>query len=483
MQKSIRNYLSKTTEAAPLAAFRIFFGLLMCLSIIRFWYYGWIEKMYIEPAFHFKYWGFAWVQVPPNTVLYALFILCGLSAILVALGLWYRVAIVAFFLTFTYIELMDKTTYLNHYYFISVLSFLLIFLPAHRYFSLDAKRNPKLAVQRIPAYNIHAIMLLLAIVYIYAGVAKLHSDWILHALPLKIWLPSKYGIPLLGDLMQQSWVHYLFSWGGAIYDLTIVFFLLYRPTRVPAFIMVVLFHVMTRVLFPIGMFPYIMIGSTLIFFSANFHHKLLTLLSRIFRINKAYFDNEKILHEFPSKGEIVAARKVTRAYLPLWRGLGGGSHSNLFTKIKITILSSFLIIQLLLPWRYLCYPGNVFWTEQGYRYAWRVMLMEKAGYANFKIVEGATGKRLYVNNGSFLTPFQEKQMATQPDFILEYAHFLGETYTKYGYEDVEVYVESYVALNGRSSRPFIDPDINLLELRDTWQHKDWILCHSDIPVR
>ena len=396
MQKAIHNYLSKTTEAAPLAAFRIFFGLLMCASIIRFWYHGWIEKLYIQPDFHFKYWGFSWVQVPPDAALYGLFILCGLSAILVTLGLWYRMAIVAFFLSFTYIELMDKTTYLNHYYFISVLSFLLIFLPAHRYFSLDAKRKPQLAIQQIPAYNIHDIMLLL----------------------------------------------------------TIVFFLLYRPTRVLAFGMVVFFHVLTRVLFPIGMFPYIMIGSTLIFFSANFHHKLLAFLSRIFRINKAYFDNGKTLREV----------------LPQ-------------NKLKLTILTIFFLIQLLLPWRYVLYPGNVFWTEEGYRYAWRVMLMEKAGYANFKIVEGATGKRMYVNNGNFLTPFQEKQMATQPDFILEYAHFLGETYTEYGYEDVEVYVESHVALNGRTSRPYIDPKVNLLECRDTWRHKDWILRNSDIPVR
>ena len=475
MQKAIHHYLSKTTEAAPLAAFRIFFGVLMLASIVRFWYHGWIEKLYIEPDFHFKYWGFSWVQVPPDAVLYGLFMLCGLSAILVALGWWYRVAIIAFFLSFTYIELMDKTTYLNHYYFISVLSFLLIFLPVHRYFSLDAKRNPQLAVQQIPTYNIHAIMLLLAIVYIYAGAAKLHSDWMLHALPLKIWLPSKYGIPLLGDLMQQPWVHYLFSWGGAIYDLTIVFFLLYRPTRVLAFAMVVVFHVMTRVLFPIGMFPYIMIGSTLIFFSSNFHHKLLAFVSRIFRINEGYFDNGKILREVlplnpPPKGD-------TNVHLPLWRGLGGGQRSNFSqkTKLKLTILTTFFLIQLLLPWRYLLYPGNVFWTEEGYRYAWRVMLMEKAGYANFKIVEGTTGKRMYVNNGNYLTPFQEKQMATQPDFILEYAHFLGDTYTKYGHEDVEVYVESHVALNGRASRLYIDPDVNLLECRDTWRHKDWIL--------
>ena len=51
------------------------------------------------------------------------------------------------------------------------------------------------------------------------------------------------------------------------------------------------------------------------------------------------------------------------------------------------------------------------------------MLMEKRGY-HFKIEDSVT-KNFSVNNQDFLTPFQEKQMSFQPDFILEYAHFLG----------------------------------------------------------
>ena len=36
----------------------------------------------------------------------------------------------------------------------------------------------------------------------------------------------------------------------------------------------------------------------------------------------------------------------------------------------------FLGIQFLLPLRHLLYPGNVNWTEEGFRFAWRVMLVE-----------------------------------------------------------------------------------------------------------
>ena len=215
--------------------FRIGFGLMMLFSIIRFWSYGWIEKLYLKPDFHFSYYGFEWVK-PLGDWTYLLFVICGLSAFFVAIGFKYRLAIITFFLSFTYIELMDKTTYLNHYYFISILSFLMCFLPANAYFSIDAYRR-NFQYDQIPRWCIDSIKLLLGIVYFYAGLAKINSDWLFKAMPLKIWLPSKYDLPFIGEnLMQQEWFHYAMSWGGMFYDLTIPFFLLYRKTRILAFL-------------------------------------------------------------------------------------------------------------------------------------------------------------------------------------------------------------------------------------------------------
>ena len=449
MSTALKTYFTKQTQAAPLAVFRVFFGVMMLLSIVRFWLNGWIDKLYIKPKFHFSYYGFEWVE-PLGNYTYLLFAICGLAAFFVAIGFKYRIAIITFFLSFTYIELMDKTTYLNHYYFISCVSFLMIFLPANAYFSIDAKQNLKKASYYIPSWTIDSIKLMLAIVYFYAGLAKLNSDWLLKAMPLKIWLPSKYDLPVLGDLMQQEWVHYAFSWSGALYDIAIPFLLLYKRTRLFAFILVVVFHVLTRVLFPIGMFPYIMIVSALIFFDASIHHKILQFISKAFKIDKAKIDSQVKTLVFQKKKNI--------------------------SKI---IIGAFLFIQLLFPWRYLAYPDELFWTEEGYRFSWRVMLMEKASYAQFKVVDGKTGKQFSVNNSDFLNTFQEKQMSFQPDFILEYAHFLGEHFASQGHQNLEVYVESYVALNGRLSQPFIDPTVNLLEEKESFKHKTWILDFND----
>ena len=444
----LQDYIDKQTKAASLAVFRFLFGLIMAISIIRFWYNGWIEKLYLLPKFHFHYTGFDFIQVPGQWT-YLLFIICFISAVGVCIGWKYRLSITTFFLCFTYIELMDKTTYLNHYYFVSVMSFLLIFLPAHAYYSVDAKHNKLIGSRYIPRWTVDIVKLMLAIVYIYAGLAKLNYDWIMLAMPLSIWLPTKMDIPLLGAVMHEKWLHYLFSWGGAIYDLSIVFLLLWKRTRVFAFIIVIVFHVLTRVLFPIGMFPYIMIAGTIIFFSPEFHEKFMEFVVRFFPFDKLMSRDGAVAIDQEEPPQNEHFNSVI------------GIHQIPFVRY---ILMAFMAFQLIFPLRCFFLTDNVYWTEQGYRFSWRVMLMEKTGYTNFKIVDSLSQKRFYVQNEDFLTSLQQKQMSTQPDFILEYAQYLAQHFSSQGHENIEVYVESYAALNGRPNQPFIDPNVNLLDV-------------------
>ena len=423
----------------------------MCYSIARFWYKGWISELYLIPEFHFSYYGFEWIK-PIGDYTYLIFILCFVSSFFVMIGYKYRSAIILFFLSFTYIELMDKTTYLNHYYFISILSLLLIFIPCNAIFSVDNAISKK-KFNKIPKWNIDSLKLLITIVYLYAGLAKINSDWLFEAMPLKIWLQSKYDLPLIGNnLLQMEWVHYAMSWGGMFYDLSIPFLLMIKRTRVIAFLLVIFFHVFTLILFPIGMFPHIMIFSSMIFFSSRFHERIIRLIitySSLIKLKMGSTNLEKFENYTPR-----------------------------FKKIRLYTVILFFIIQVLFPFRYQLYPGELFWHEQGYRFSWRVMLIEKIGYTNFKIVDPKTSKSFMVDSSEYLTSFQEKQMSFQPDFILEFSHFLGKKFSTKN-KRVEVYADSFVALNGRPSQRFIDPNVNLYNEKESFKNKNWILPLND----
>jgi hypothetical protein len=149
------------------------------------------------------------------------------------------------------------------------------------------------------------------------------------------------------------------------------------------------------------------------------------------------------------------------------------------------LLGLYILIQLVIPLRYLAYPGDLFWTEQGYRFSWRVMLIEKAGYAQFFVHHPKNGMKKLIDNKEYLTPQQEKMMSTQPDMILQFAHHLRDEYSdtliveangiEINIKEAKVTAEVYVSLFNKGSRLFIDPEVNLSKINRGFHHKDWIL--------
>jgi hypothetical protein len=403
----ISKRLYSETSIAPLAILRIAFGAVLLYSTLRFLAKGWVAEFYIRPRFHFGFYGFEWVRPLPAAGMYLVFGVMALAALFIALGFLYRAAVAVFLLCFVYVELLDKTYYLNHYYFVSLFVFLLLLVPANRYWSVDAWLRPAIRVTRVPIWTLDMLRLQLLLVYLFAGLSKLTADWLFHAEPLRIWLPAQ-GLPV--------WSAYVFSWCGMLFDLTIGFLLWWRRTRVAAYVLVVLFHLVTAMLFKIGVFPWVMIAATLVFFE--------------------------------------------------WRAPEGGVWRP--ARMPRVLLGVYFGLQVLLPLRFLFYPGRLLWTEQGYRFSWRVMLMEKSGTAFFYVHDGA--RRGEVDNSKFLTSMQERQMATQPDMILQYAHHLSQVY-----DGKPVTVESYVTLNGSGSRLYIDSTVDLAGERESLLPKKWIL--------
>lgn len=426
---------------------RVVLGLVVAYGALRFVAEGWVERLLGAP-FRFAFYGFDWVPALDPAAGYVLYGVIAASAVCVALGYRFRLAAPVCLLAFALAELQDATHYLNHYYLVVLLLGLLCVTPAHAAYSLDARAGRVRRLRRVPAWCIHVFALQLAIVYVYAGLAKVNPDWLARAMPLAVWLPEHAHWPLAGPVFAAPVAAYVFSWLGCLYDLTIVAWLLWRPTRPWAYAAVVGFHALTGLLFNIGLFPLVMIGGTLVFFPAAHHEAAWR------RLRGAWSAVAKTGHTSTAVSGFAPrpARRTTLA-----------------------ALAAYLLVQIVLPARALAYPGWTAWSEEGYRFGWRVMLVEKSGQAEFTVVDAATGRRALVDNAAYLTAYQEKQMAIQPDFIAQFAAYLAEVYAReHGFAQPQVYVDSHVSLNARRSAPLVAADVDLAAVAGDWTPKPWI---------
>jgi Vitamin K-dependent gamma-carboxylase len=424
--KRIYQYLDAGVSIAPLAIFRLCFGLVMLVSSIRFLMNGWVEKTYVQPKFFFGYAGFEWIKPLDANGMYVVFASMAFFALLITLGLFYRFAIWAFFLLFTYTELIDKTNYLNHYYYITIIGFLLLFVPAHRFFSLDIVLFPSWQVRKVPRWNIGIFKLQLAIFYLFAGMAKLNSDWLFEAESLRTCLLGQASLPLLGGLLTHSWSAYVLAWGSMLFDFSIPFFLLIRRTRIMAFGVLALFHLTTFLLFPIGLFPFMMILSSLIFFSESWHKNLIARLRM----------------QAPEKVNYWTMAGFAPVANPLYRSR--------FQPLMLWIMVAHFSFQLAMPMRHFLYEKAFFWNEHGLHFSWHLLFNEKAATVYFQLTDPKTKKTVKIINSDYLSRQQEKVMSTQPEMIVQFAQFLKEEYRRKGMQNPIVKVGSSQA-DGRKN--------------------------------
>ena len=466
---SLANLTSRITRSVlepvspcSAAAFRIIFGLLGLVAVARFALNGWISQLYLEPVHHFSYYGFSWVQAWPAWGMYLHFALLGLASLGVMLGYRYRISITAFFILFTYVELIDRTTYLNHYYLVSLLSFIMIFLPLNRVASLDALRSYRADDSPlIPRGILWLLMAQIGLVYVFGGLAKLNPDWLFHALPLRIWLYNATDVFLVGSLFREVWLAYTMSWGGAVFDLTIVVWLLWPKTRSWAYGSLVFFHVATALLFPaLGMFPWMMIGVTLIFFAPDWPLKLINRVRQ--RVRRRVSSQQ---------APVEVRRRPALNENPDWRTTAAIA--------AIAAAAVFLLVQVAVPLRHFAYPGNVRWTEEGYPFAWRMMLTEKTGQVVYRVSSASDARTKLVYPEEYLTPAQVERMSHQPDLILATAHLIRDDFADQGYEQPQVRADAYVSYNGRPAARLIDPTVDLATVQPGIGTRSWILPYPE----
>ena len=447
----------KPVDISFLVYFRIVFGAIMLWEVYRFFTHKWITRYYIEPVIHFTYYGFSWVRPWPGRGMYVHFFVLGIAAACILIGFCYRTAAVVFFLGFTYVFLLEQARYLNHFYLICLISFLLIFLPANRAFSVDALLRPKIRSDVVAAWALWLLRAQVGIAYFFGGIAKLNSDWLRGGEPMRIWLSPFTKLPLFGPLLQNEWVVYSFVYGGLALDLLIVPLLLWRRTRLFAFFAAIVFNLMNAILFSIGIFPWFMLAASLIFFPPD-------LMRRFVRALKT-----------PGYSGVEPAPENKLAAAPYVSG--GENCGSLSRRQKriIWMLAAYFGIQLILPLRHYLYPGNVSWTEEGHNFSWHMKLRTKGGQAIFTVRHPVSGQSWTVDPATYLPKWQLVKMTTKPDLIVQFAHYLAEQKQREGYDNVEVRAQVMASLNGRKPQLIIDQNVDLAKERVSLLPARWIL--------
>ena len=179
------------------------------------------------------------------------------------------------------------------------------------------------------------------------------------------------------------------------------------PIRLRA---LVVFHVLTWRLFAIGVFPWVMIAATTIFFAPDWPRRV-------------------PVPDWAASGPFSVGRSR-----PGNRPFGRPDHRR--RRWLVAAAAVWAALQVTIPLRHLAYAGDVRWTEEGYYGSFRVMLTEKAGLLRFTVTDPATGESWAVDPTSVLTDWQARQAAIRPELALAAAHLVAEDFAARGHDGV-----------------------------------------------
>lgn len=435
---SIVERLNAPIDNIQLILFRILFGALLAWHCTDAMMTTWLDFVFIQPKFTFSHIGMEWLRPLAGNGMYYYYAVMAVCGVLVSIGLFYRYSLGVFTILFAGAYYMQKTTYNNHHYLMLLLCVIMLFLPANTSYAVDVKLNRSKRQDLMPAWCRFVLIFQISIVYFFATVAKLYPDW-LDGTFIRILL-SRFKMPILKEIFSYDWFIYSITYGGLFFDFLIIPLLLYRKTRKYAFVAAIFFHMFNKALLAIGVFPFLALAFSVLFFPPEFFRK--------------YFHK---------------SNSVFQSMIP---------DSRNSKKILILFFLPFFIIQLALPLRHWFIKGDVLWTEEGHRLSWRMMLRSRVGETNFLIVNNATNSKEFYDLDTLLTKSQIKQMRTMPDMIWQTAQIIKEQYNRKGIE-ISIHVDSKVSINNKPKLPLIDPNVDLAKAKwDYFAHNEWILLYD-----
>lgn len=418
--------LAHPIDNSSVTFFRIGFGAMFSWWAWDYLSSGRVSALYVEPKFHFKYQLFDWISPWPESGMVVTFLAVIVLGLLVAAGIWHRVAALMLAITFTYIFMLDKTNYQNHYYLLTLIVWWLPILPLSRNVSYDAVWYPAVAGLTTSAWVLWILRFHVGLPYFFGGIAKLHGDW-LAGEPMRQILASQSQIPLVGSWLSNESAVWFFVWGGLIFDIGIVPLLLIRRTRTLAYGLCVAFHVINATIFSIHVFPWFMIFATTLFFDPDWARKALGGTPLI----------------FTQKGQVRWSDLTPQA------------------KIGFTLIVLYCVFHCLWPLRHLCYEGDPSWTERCHMFSWRMMLRGKTAGVRYFVIDPKSEEVYNPNLRGVIHVEQANRFSRDPGMIVQLAHYLAYQHERRTGNFPQVKALVLTSLNGRKPQVFIDPNTDL----------------------
>ena len=427
--------LFKAIDNSPLVVFRIFFGFLVACESFGAILTGWVKRILIDPEVTFSFIGFEWLKPLPGFGMYFYFIAMGVFGLAIMFGYRYRLAIISYTLLWAGVYFMQKTAYNNHYYLLLLISFLLIFLPANSYASLDVRQNRIKEENTMPYWISLLFIIQVAIVYVFASIAKFYPDWLDGTFTRNL-LADSTNVIALKKLFLQKWFYLFIAYMGIVFDLLIVPLLLFKKTRMLALLASLTFHLFNAIFLEIGIFPFFALTFALFFYEPE-------TIRSVFLRKKTSIETEN-------------------------------GHSNYYgKKIVYFLIIPYLIIQLLLPLRHHFIEGDVLWTEEGHRLSWRMMLRERNGFIHIRIKDLKTGKLSVYDYRKNLTDKQIQNLATKPDFIWQYCQYIKKEFKG---KEIAIFIECKNSINRKEYKTLIDPKFDMAKAKwNYFRHNEWLL--------
>ncbi|GMH36804.1 hypothetical protein BSKO_04677 [Bryopsis sp. KO-2023] len=450
---AVYDWLVRPVHASTLCLFRLVYGLVMVAQI-----YKW---MYVFPEFEgtiyaLPYPGVGWVKpLNPDTARVVLG-MCLVFSLCMSVGFLTRFSALVNYLTFAYLFHICQSLHNNHYILMCHVNFVGIFLTWGEWASLDCllfrKKKRKGDMTVIPRWNLLLMQLLFCIPYFFGSVAKMNRDWVFKAQPITLWFSLRSGL-----FYEFSILPWVICWTGLIFDFVISFLLFWKKTRFKvAFPAALFFNFSNKMMFNIGVFPYAMVCSLILFLDSH----VPALAWSWFSASPPPLNPENFTPQdnFPNILNDKAAKEQRRS-------------KGLYKKFVLIFVGGFVLFHALFPLRhFVLYSSNPSWTEEGHLGAWHMKLRSKNGWL-YMLAEELDGRvtQLAPEFDPLVAPRQIRDVETRPHATLMYAKRLNQVFEEAGRPLKSLMVRSCFSLNDNPSKQLFIPTANILDYVDTYE--------------